>query len=233
MTLPTQCGQQSSTIQWKPAPENPGLRPGEVHVWRVSLQDANPEELGPLLSPAEWMRARRFHFERDQQRFICGRGLLRRILAQYLETDPHELRFTEGPHGKPELTGTCSALRFNLSHSDDLMLLAVTHTRAIGIDLELMRDNVPVETLADYYFEPEDAWRLRLLPPAQRVWKFYEIWTSAEARLKADGAGISRGLKVIEPDRWSLLKLTPAEGYAAALAVEGEGFQVECWSWQK
>ena len=51
------------------------------------------------------------------------------------------------------------------------MLLAVTHTRAVGIDLELMRDNMPVETLADYYFDPEDAWNLRLLPPAQRLWK--------------------------------------------------------------
>ena len=143
------------------------------------------------------------------------------------------MNFVEGPHGKPELAGTSSSLRFNLSHSDDLMLLAVAHTRAVGIDLELMRENVPVETLADYYFEPEDAWGLRLLPPVQRVWKFYELWTSAEARLKADGAGIAHGLKVLEPDRWSLLKLTPAKGYAAALAVEGGDFQVECWSWQK
>jgi phosphopantetheinyl transferase len=90
-----------------------------------------------------------------------------------------------------------------------------------------------VETLADYYFEPEDAWNLRLLPAPQRVWKFYELWTRTEAQLKADGSGIAHGLKVLEPDRWSLLKLQPAEGYAAALAVEGEAFQVECWSWQK
>jgi phosphopantetheinyl transferase len=87
--------------------------------------------------------------------------------------------------------------------------------------------------LADYYFEPEDAWHLRLLPPAQRAWKFYDLWTSAEARLKADGAGIARGLKILEPDRWSLLKLAPAEGYAATLAIEGGGFQVAYWSWRK
>ena len=222
-----------SSADWRPAVTHPNLTPGEVHVWRAALSNSHPAEFGAVLSPDEWMRARRFHFERDRSRYICGRGLLRTILGRYLEIDPRNLRFAEGAYGKPELTGLCSSLRFNLSHSDDLMLLAVAHTRAVGVDLELMRENVPVETLADYYFEPEDAWHLRLLPPAQRIWKFYEMWTSAEARLKADGAGISKGLKVLAPDRWSLLKLTPAEGYAAALAVEGGDFQIACWSWQK
>jgi len=222
-----------SSAEWKTAIAHPNLSPGEVHVWRATLSENDPARFAGLLSSGEWMRARRFHFQRDQARFICGRGLLRTILGRYLEVAPEELRFREGPHGKPELTGVHSSLRFNLSHSDDLMLLAVTHTRAVGIDLELMRENVPVEALADYYFEPEEAWGLRLLPPAQRVWKFYELWTSTEARLKADGVGISRGLKVLEPDRWSLLNLSPAEGYAAALAVEGENFQIACWSWHK
>ena len=223
----------ATNANWKAAHAHPDLHPGDVHVWRVLLSESRPEDLSPLLSPAESIRAERFHFERDRARFICGRGLLRTILGRYLDTDPRELRFAEGPHGKPELTGAASSLCFNLSHSDDLMLLAVTHARAIGVDLEVIRENVPVETLADYYFEPADAWHLRLLPPPQRVWRFYELWTSTEAQLKADGAGIAHGLKVLEPDRWSLLKLRPAEGYAAALAVEGDDFQVECWSWQK
>lgn len=218
---------------WKSALDHPVLGPGEVHVWRARLDETDAAVLGEVLAPGEWIRAQRFHFERDRERFIVGRGLLRTILGRYLERAPQDLRFTQGPHGKPELDGGCSSLRFNLSHSDDLMLLAVTHARAVGIDLELMRENVPFEVLADYYFEPEDAWHLRLLPPAQRAWKFYDLWTSAEARLKADGAGIARGLKILEPDRWSLLKLAPAEGYAATLAIEGGGFQVAYWSWRK
>lgn len=222
-----------SSSEWKPALAHPRLNTGEVHVWRASLSDHNPVEFTHLLASTELLRAQRFHFDPDRARFICGRGLLRTILGRYLDIAPSELQFRDGPHGKPELTGISSPLRFNLSHSDDLLLLAVSHTRAVGIDLELMRENVPVETLADYYFEPEDAWGLRLLPPAQRVWRFYELWTSTEARLKADGVGISHGLKVLQPDRWSLLKLTPADGYAAALAVEGGDFQVACWSWQK
>lgn len=218
---------------WKSAATHPSLRAGEVHLWRARLAEADEHSLRGLLSPSESVRAERFHFPRDRARFIAGRGLLRTILGRYLELDPRALRFTQGPSGKPELAGVCSALRFNLSHSDDLMLLAVTHARAVGVDLELMREDVPFQTLADFYFEPEEAWRLRLLPAPERAWKFYDLWTSTEARLKAEGQGIGQDLRVLEPDRWSLLTLTPAAGYAAALAVEGGDFQLACWSWQK
>ncbi len=218
---------------WQTAEVHPSLRPGEVHVWSARLAEAYTRELSDLLSPAEWIRAQRFHFEKDRARFITGRGLLRTILGRYLEVPPRDLRFSQGPHGKPELDGMSSSLSFNLSHSDDLLLLAVTHARAVGIDLELMREDVPFQTLADYYFEPEVAWDLRLLPPAQRAGKFYDTWTSTEAQLKASGQGLGKGLKVLQPDRWSVLKLTPAAGYAATLAVEGGDFQLECWSWRK
>ncbi|MEA3208410.1 MAG: 4-phosphopantetheinyl transferase [Chthoniobacter sp.] len=214
---------------WQPGDTAPSLRAGEVHLWRANL-DEQAGSPAPL-SPAEWIRADRFHFERDRRRFIAGRGILRRVLARYLGIPAEETLLTTGPHGKPQLEGD-TTLRFNLSHSDDLMLLAVTHVREIGVDLEFMRDNVPFETLADHYFDPEDAWDLRLLPAAQRAWKFYDIWTCMEARLKASGAGLAHGFTLTEPDRWALLKFTPAAGYTATLAVEGGDFQLQCWSWQ-
>lgn len=216
---------------WKTAALHPPLAGGEVHVWRAELGAAISPEWRETLSPDECIRAERFHSAEDRARFITGRGLLRTILGRYLDLPPAALRFAHGPHGKPELTGVCSALRFNLSHSADLMLLAVTHARAVGIDLEQVRPDVPFQTLADHYFDPEDAWDLRLLPPDERAWKFYDLWTSAEARLKASGRGLGEGLKVVAPDRWSLLKLTPAAGYAATLAVEGGDFHLECWAW--
>ena len=215
---------------WQPARQPTPLRAGEVHLWRAALTPT--PALRAALSPADWVRAERFHFPADRARFIAGRGLLRTILAQYLGEEPHELRFQTGDHGKPGLEDAGSAIRFNLSHSDDLMLLAVTYARAIGVDLEFMRGNVPFETLADHYFDPEDAGDLRNLPATQRAWKFYDVWTCTEARLKAHGVGLANGFQVVEPDRWSLLKLTPAAGYTAALAVEGGDFELGCWSWQ-
>lgn len=216
---------------WQSARAPAPLRAGEVHLWRAPLTPT--PELSATLSPEEWLRASRFHFERDRERFIATRGLLRTILAGYTGTAAAELNFTTGAHGKPELDGLANSLRFNLSHSDDLMLLAATHFREVGVDLEFMRANLPFETLADHYFDPEEAWDLRLLPAAQRAWKFYDTWTCTEARLKAGGTGLAHGFQVVEPDRWSLLKLTPAAGYTAALAVEGGDFQLECWSWPK
>ena len=216
---------------WQTSREPAPLRAGEVHLWRAALTPT--PEIRDALTKSEWMEANRFQHERERERFIATRGLLRLILAKYVEGDPGDLEFCIGAFGKPELSSPATALRFNLSHSDDLLLLAVTHGREVGVDLEFMRPEVPFETLADHYFDPDDAWDLRLLQPADRPWKFYDIWTSTEAQLKASGTGIAHGMRVIDPDRWSMHKLTPAVGYAAALAVEGGEFQLECWSWQQ
>ncbi|MGB8167993.1 MAG: 4'-phosphopantetheinyl transferase superfamily protein [Chthoniobacteraceae bacterium] len=214
---------------WNHANAPAPLRPGEVHLWRADL---TPSDAGrETLSTSDWRRAERFYFERDRERFIASRGIQRQVLAQYLGVEASEMTFAAGAYGKPHLPDT--TLRFNLSHSGDLMLLAVTHGRELGVDLEYMKANVPFETLADHYFDPEDAWDLRLLPAAQRPWKFYDIWTSTEAQLKASGLGLSQGTHVRDEDRWSMLKFTPAAGYAAAVAVEGGDFALTCWSWQE
>ena len=214
-----------------PHPARPStLRAGEVHLWQVRLDEV-PVATHAALDLDERSRANRYHFERDASRYRAGRGALRAILARYLECDARTLEFTTGPHGKPELSAPVTTLRFNVSHSDDLMLVALAHGRGLGVDLEFMRADIPFESLAEHYFEPEDAWRVRTLPPAERARTFYDVWTSTEARLKAIGVGLSGGTKIVEPDRWSVLRLTPAEGFAAALAVEGADFQLACWKW--
>jgi 4'-phosphopantetheinyl transferase len=216
-------------------PARPALNPGEAHLWRAHLGSAGQSTSGrrpeDSLSRDEHERAARFYFQRDRDRFIASRRALRAILSRYLEVNPHTLPFTTGPHGKPKLEGLGSALRFNLSHSDELLLVAVAGGREIGVDVEKMREAVNFDLLAEHYFDPADAGTLRSLPSPAKVEKFYELWTRTEACLKAAGTGFMNGAKIIEPDRWSLLKLTPAEGYAAALAVEGGKFHLKCWSW--
>lgn len=214
------------------APAQPRLGASEVHLWRADLQ-CDAAEFSEVLSPEEWVRAGRFHFDRDRRRYLVAHGLLRIILAKYTGIAPHDLRFGAGPHGKPLLEPNFTGLQFNLSHSDELMLLAVTRSREVGVDLELMRENVPYESLAAHYFPPTDAWHIRTAPTAERAGLFYETWTITEARLKAAGTGFAEPTTVIQPDRWSLRTLTPASGYAAALAVEGDDFELQCWSWQK
>lgn len=213
---------------WEPSRTAPPLHVGHVHLWRAVLTPT--DAVRKVISPGEWLRAERFHFDIDRERFIASRGILRCILGGYLDVDPRDVLFEHGTHGKPGLAGG-GTLRFNLSHSSEIMLLAVTYARELGVDIEKMKPNVPFETLADHYFDPEDAWDLRLLPASQRAWKFYDIWTTTEAKLKASGVGLSQGTKISEPDRWSMLKLIPAPGYTAAVAVEGGDFELQCCSW--
>ena len=222
---------RSETPAWQPAPARPQLQAGEVHLWCASLDTAAPELHGSL-SADEWLRANRFHLEEDRERYLAARGLLREILSRYLTVKPCALQFTRGAFGKPALLGVDEALRFNLSHSGDLMLLAVTRSREIGVDVEAIRENVPFELLAEQHFTREDLGQIRSAGAASQASHFYRLWTATEAQLKADGTGLVNGTKIIEPDRWSVLTLTPAAGYAAALAVEGGPFQLTSWSWQ-
>ena len=225
----------TETIQspWRIAPAVVTLPPGELHLWRALVIDL-AGAVGHTLSPAECERADRFHFQKDRERFVAGRGLVRTVLARYLGVDGATLQFTVGPHGKPALAFPNASLCFNLSHSGDLLLIALMEAREVGVDLEFIRGDVPFLAVAQHCFSAEDVTRIALLPEPQKACRFYQLWTSNEARLKASGVGLGRGTTAVEPDRWSLLTLTPAAGYAAAVAVEGErDFQLTCWSWLK
>src|SRR5215218_7629039 len=115
-------------VTWSEAPKSLSLSTGEVHVWRVDLEQPDHllEKSRGTLEEQELQRASRFHFEKHRRHFVVGRGVLRQLLAQYLDTKPETLRFSYGPYGKPALTGEHenSRLRFNMSHSHEVALLA-------------------------------------------------------------------------------------------------------------
>jgi 4'-phosphopantetheinyl transferase len=209
----------------------PELQAGQVHLWKCEL-GAVPERLYATLSPGEWLRCSKFHFAVDSQRYIATRAMVRSILAGYLDEDPAALTFEARPGGKPVLSNGASFLRFNLSHSNDLMLLAVTFGREVGVDLEAVREPVHFEMLAEHYFSPEDQWSLRITPAAQRCRRFFELWTRTEARLKAYGRGLGDVVPRTSGSDLAVRSFEPAHGYAAALAVEGDDFDLTCWQWR-
>lgn len=242
-------------LQWQPAAHPPALTADAVHVWRIALEigDSLHSRLRDILAVDERQRADRFHFEKDRRHFTAGRGALRTILAGYLGRRPEEIRFTYTNYGKPLLTGANEALRFNLSHSHGLALLAVTLGREIGVDIEFIRDNLERdgELLAERFFSPREVATLRSLPPEMRREAFFHCWTRKEAYIKAHGMGLSLPLDqfdmTLHPEepaallatrhdpaearRWSMRSLLPAEGYVGALAVEGHSWRLECGHW--
>lgn len=240
---------------WHSPPTDLALSSGEVHVWRASLDPpaARLQQLASTLCADELSRAERFYFQQHRQRFIAGRGLLRTILSCYLGIQPQEVEFHYGPHGKPALAEPRhgNTLRFNLSHSQDLVLYAVTCDREIGIDLEQVRQISEAEQIAESFFSAQEKAVFRALPPSKRQEAFFNCWTRKESFLKAIGDGLARPLKQIDVSlvpgepakllsiaedsqaahRWCLQDLTPAAGYVAALAVEGQGWRLSCWQW--
>ncbi len=131
--------------------------PGVVDVWRADLsaaaESATADGLMDLLCEEERARAARIAVEHRRVLWARSRGMLRALLGRYLEADPRELRFALGAHGKPALygdAGGASGLRFNLSHSGELMLVAVTAGREVGVDVELVSDRRPADFLREW-----------------------------------------------------------------------------------
>jgi 4'-phosphopantetheinyl transferase len=230
----------------------PRTRLGTVDVWRAHLA-LLPDELSrisPCLQDEELQRAARFHFQRDRDRFVTSRGLLRHILASYLNRPPGEIHFGYAPQGKPFLADHPD-LHFNLSHAADVLVVAVTAGRELGVDVEqVFSEAVMNEVSGPVLSEPERVAFGRLNPGERREW-FVRLWTRKEAYIKADGRGMSLGLDRIDvctlpervrllgdgPDnwplcqRWTIRELEVAPGYAAALASEGLDWRVAYFDW--
>jgi 4'-phosphopantetheinyl transferase len=224
----------------------------QVHVWAVNLERPAGEvdELARLLSPQESERAERFLVPAGRRQFVVARALLRRILGVYLDAAPQGIAFTTGPQGKPALKEP-AGVYFNLSHSQGLALVAMTKLAEVGVDVEAVRPHPTHRELADRFFAPAEAALLRRLPAERSLPAFFHGWTRKEAILKAMGVGLSYGSERVEvtllPEqpvrvlsldgqtapaaRWSLEALAPAPGYVAAVALEGRGYDLQCWSW--
>jgi 4'-phosphopantetheinyl transferase len=182
-----------TAIEWRPAPPSLVLGPLDVHVWRApgAIDGPTARALANDLSTDERERAEQFAFAPDRTRFVAARGTMRAVLARYLARPPRALSFRYGPEGRPELAGPDEArLRFNLSHSGGVVVLAVTKAADVGIDLERVRADASLEDLGTALASEERAW-LEGLREEERVRAFFTVWTCKEAYVKALGRGLS------------------------------------------
>ena len=160
-----------------------------VHLTAFARESAELARLERFLAPDELHRAGRLLDPRARNRFIAGRGFLRETLAGYLGEEPARLRLAAGEFGKPCLAeeeqgaGVC----FNLSHAGDYCLLAVAVNRAVGIDLEQVRDDLPFREMARRYFSVRERAELFSLPedlPAGRLLPLLDPQGSLSERVR-------------------------------------------------
>lgn len=242
-------------LQWRRGVPWELLSSNEVHVWRVFINTTNfqSKSLLETLSADELTRAEQFHFKKDQRRFIMARGILRNILGHYLQRKPSEISFEYTSHGKPVLATDdgCDILSFNLSHSGEIALYAVTRNRKIGIDVEHIRDNYDVGQIAQRFFSAGEVSSLYKIHKQKQPGVFFQYWTRKEAFIKATGKGVSFPMeqcdvslingKILSPIRllgdnretscWYGLDLFPGHGYVAAIAVERDDWHLSCWDY--
>lgn len=215
----------------------PTLDRGEVHVWHAKLADLEPG-LDATLSPDERARCGSVRDRSQGLRFGRGRGFLRAVLGRYLDRDPAELRLAYGWRGKPELAS--GGLHFNLSHSDGLLLLAVSRDHLVGADVERIRPVTDLERLAARFFSEAENLALASVPASARPELFFRCWSRKEAYLKALGCGLGVPLAQVdaglageegpaslvvhgspgESARWSLFGVRPDRDYCGAVVAE-------------
>jgi 4'-phosphopantetheinyl transferase len=233
---------------WLPVPDELSLDRGRVHVWRICLEQEGGllDRFRRTLAPEELDRAGRFRYERLQRHFVASRGFLRYVLARYVAAEPEEIRFVYNYYGKPSLVGERS-LQFNMSHSHELAIVAVTRDAAVGVDVEHIRADFASEEIATRFFSRVEVETFSALQKEERVAAFFRCWARKEAYIKAIGKGLSQPLDgfdvTLTPDEpaallrrgkedemtWSMSDIDVGSDYASALAVEGDPSQISYW----
>jgi 4'-phosphopantetheinyl transferase len=196
--------------------------------------------LWQLLSRDEREHAAKFRYAVHRRNYIVARASLRQLLAERLHMPARAIELVKAKHGKPRLASVHASaeVEFNLSHSGILALYAFTRGRAVGVDVEPIREVPDADDLAERFFSPAETASLRALPLDRRSLAFLACWTRKEAFIKALGLGISRSLDAFDvttdPDaparitrieeridgvaNWAMLAFTPYPQYVAAVA---------------
>ena len=235
------------------------VRPNTVHVWAFVLEGppAFIARCRDLLSPEERHRADRFVFERDRIRHTVAHAVLRHLLSRYCLGDlgpggPESLRFSTAQAGKPALQFPHTPLQFNLTHSENRALLAVSAGFSLGIDLEQVRSNIEALDISRHYFFGSERDDIESATAAARATTFFRYWVAKEAVLKAQGIGLgfpldrfrvtfdshtgadhtnSATVETLDPERlapgWHVRLLPCEAGWLGAVAAQGTDWDIE------
>jgi len=239
----------TSLEHWLNPPKKLIISSTNVHIWRINLNQTESQVaiLKNTLSSDEIARSERFYFPQHRQRFITARGSLRSILGQYLQVDPMLVQFIYQHRGKPLLADKFAdqKITFNISHSENLALCAVTCENLIGVDLEHIRPISDLENLAKRFFLNREYESIKSIPSTKQQETFFRYWTCKEAYLKATGDGLvkleetevnltsdlisDQKSELLVTGSWTLKELNVADNFAGAVAVNASDVNWQFW----
>ncbi len=218
-----------------------------IDVWAFDLEPGLAEisRLSQVLSAEEQARAERFLSKVDGDHFRVSHGRLRHLLASYVDIPADTISFSVGARGKPAVVTPDAGVFFNLSHSGDVGVAAVSRSYDVGVDIERERD--VSDGLAERFFSSREVASLQVLDGTRQHAAFFRCWTRKEAFVKATGEGIGRGLNSFDVSiedsmhpailriddqgspisAWALMSFEPKAGYFGALAARTNGARVD------
>ncbi len=218
----------------------------QVHIWYINIEDYLDRiaDFYSLLNENERLRAKRFKFKKDHDCFVVSHSVLRILIGKYLNCLPKIICFNANEYGKPFVlfNQKPTPLEFNLSHSHERALIAITEHHAIGADIERMNHRLAGDEIVERFFSEHERLEYQILSEDQRAQGFYNAWTRKEAFIKAIGKGIfyelnkfsvrltsEKPAKIIsiennmaEADQWQLHGFMPEEKYCAAVTWCGQ-----------
>jgi 4'-phosphopantetheinyl transferase len=203
---------------WQPAPSDWSISDNHVLVFRIDLSTRYTAEDHSVLSDAERSRAAQFRFDEHRDRWILCRSALRRLLGHATNASPADVPITYNAHGKPCLLD--ATIEFNVSHSQDIAVIAVASNCEVGIDVEVLNDAPDIPAISRHFFTPAEQSFLTSGPRETLVTRFYQCWTRKEAFLKSLGHGLLQPLEDfdISPTLASVVSTHSPSHVAPALA---------------
>ncbi|MCX4762239.1 4'-phosphopantetheinyl transferase superfamily protein [Streptomyces sp. NBC_01275] len=178
-----------------------------VQVSWARLGDAH-DGLLDLLDPVERGRHAATVGPGDRDRFLLGVALSRLLLGELLDVPPADVPLRRvcarcgGPHGKVRLDRSAAPrlpeYGFSVTHSGDVVGVAVCRGVEVGLDVEDAYGAVDVDTAARTALSDAELAALYARPPAERRLAFLRTWTRKEAVLKALGVGLGAPLRRLE-----------------------------------
>ncbi|MBT2163176.1 4'-phosphopantetheinyl transferase family protein [Zobellia barbeyronii] len=210
----------------------------EAHIWYFNSNDFDElDRYLQLLSQDELERVNRFKFEKDRKTYVLARGLLRILSERYLNIHADQVFFTYNQFGKPSYD-LQTLVRFNVSHSGELIVLSFVAKGEVGVDVERIKTNFDIAKIAEGFFSKDEVSSLLAFPEEKRAKAFFNCWTRKEAFIKAKGVGLSFDLTSFsvsindnspellrtqwnpnEKNDWKLFSFVPQEGYCSALSI--------------
>jgi len=225
------------------------LPEAEAHLWTVRPGEIRAPELivayDALLTEDERTKVSRYRFEKDRHSSLVTRALVRTVLSRYAAASPGDWRFISNEFGRPEILEPREerSLRFNLSHTEGLVVCLVSRDREVGVDVENRARGGDLLNVADRFFSPFEVKALRALPPEEQMDRFFLYWTLKESYIKARGMGLAislssfsfdldspgSGVRVLfdpslgdDPGRWQFSVMSYGRRHAIAAGVESK-----------